>query len=207
MTSTDRVAVGPTRIGRGLLAARSFRVGDELIPLEGRVVNHALLWQRQGSRFAANCIRFGPETYLDPGDGFGAYLNHSCAPNAAIAKKSNRLYLVATRSIAKGDEVVIDYSTTIGDDDIWRMRCRCGQPSCRRLIRNFGSLPPLLRQFYLSNAFVPPFIVRTLVTRASPSADDSTRSPSSHRGRASAPSGTPAPLHARRPRRPKLDRA
>ena len=162
----EGVVVGPARVGRGIFAARAFRGGDEVVALEGRVVNYALLWERAGSRFAANCIRFGPETYLDPGDGFGAYLNHSCAPNAAVVKNANRLHLVAARRIAKGEEVVIDYSTTIGDDDVWRMRCRCGQPSCRRLIRNFGSLPAELRAHYLTNGFVPPFIVRTLADRA-----------------------------------------
>jgi hypothetical protein len=166
IVSADRVFVGPARVGRGVVAARSFRGGDAVIALEGRVVNYALLWKRVGSRFAANCIRFGPETYLDPEDGFGAFLNHSCAPNAAIVKMANRLHLVAARRIAKGEEVVIDYSTTIGDDDVWRMRCRCGQPSCRRVIRNFGSLPAELRARYLTNGFVPPFIVRTLADRS-----------------------------------------
>ena len=162
----DRVIVGPARVGRGIIAARSFRRGDEVIALEGRVVNYALLWTREGSRFAANCIRFGPETYLDPGDGFGAYLNHSCAPNTAVIKKANRLYVVAAGRIAKGEEVAIDYSTTIGDDDVWRMRCNCGESACRRTIRNFGSLPVALRRFYLSSGFVPRFIVRTLVERS-----------------------------------------
>jgi len=166
VASSDRVIVGPARIGRGLIAARAFRGGDEVIALTGRVVDFTLLWEREGSRFSANCIRFGPETYLDPGNGFGAYLNHSCAPNSAVAKTANRLRLVATRRIAKGDEVVIDYSTTIGDDDVWRMRCNCGQPACRRVVRNFGSLPRPLRRFYLSNGLLPPFIVRTLVERS-----------------------------------------
>jgi len=162
MTKADPVFVAPAGIGRGVFAARTFRRGDTVLTIEGRVVNYERLWEREGSRYAANCIRFGPETYLDPGDGPAAFLNHSCAPNAAIGKTANRLQLIAARRIAADEELVFDYSTTIGDDDVWRMRCRCGQPSCRRLIRNFGSLPPALRQHYLANGFVPPFIVRTL---------------------------------------------
>lgn len=166
LKSAACVFVGPARIGRGVFAARAFRPGDTVLAIEGRVVNYVRLWEREGSRYAANCIRFGPETYLDPGDGPAGFLNHSCVPNAAVAKAANRLYLVAVRRIAKGKEIVFDYSTTIGDDDVWTMRCRCGHRSCRRVIRNFGSLPTALRARYFENGFVPPFIVRTLADRS-----------------------------------------
>ena len=164
MTSVG-VVIGRARIGRGVFAARSFRRGETVLGIEGRVVNYMRLWDREGSRFAANCIRFGPETYLDPGDGPAGFLNHACNPNTAIAKSANRLFVVAARRIAQGEEIVFDYSTTIGDDDVWRMRCKCGDASCRRLIRNFGSLLLERRAHYLANGFVPPFIVRTLADR------------------------------------------
>lgn len=167
MTKREAVLVAPARVGRGLFAGRDFRRLETVLVIRGRVVHYDLLWQREGSAFSANCIRFGPETYLDPGDGPARYLNHSCVPNAAITKLANRLYLVAARRIARGEEIVFDYSTTIGDDDVWRMRCQCGRPSCRRLIRNFGSLPIERRAYYLANGFVPPFIVRTLADRVS----------------------------------------
>ena len=32
----------------------------------------------------------------------------------------------AVKGIRAGTEILIDYSTTIGDDDIWTMRYRCG---------------------------------------------------------------------------------
>jgi hypothetical protein len=166
MTSVARVFVGAAHIGRGVFAARTFRREDTVLAIDGRVVNYMRLWEREGSRYAANCIRFGPETYLDPGDGPAGFLNHSCAPNAAIAKTANRLYLVAAHRISKGEEITFDYSTTIGDDDVWTMRCRCGHASCRRVIRNFGSLPAALRAHYLENGFVPPFIARTLADRS-----------------------------------------
>ena len=49
----------------------------------------------------------------------------------------------------KDAEIVVDYSTTIGDDDIWTMRCNCGRKSCRTTIRRFGSLPTELQRKYL----------------------------------------------------------
>ena len=161
MKST-RVTVAPARIGMGLFAARAFEAGERIMRIEGRVVHHSVLWRRRGSVFSANCIRFGPETYLDPGEGAGRYVNHSCEPNAALRKSSSRLYLYAARRISVGTEITFDYSTTIGDDDIWKMRCRCDRPRCRGTIRNFGALPPRLRTRYISRGLVPGYIVNTL---------------------------------------------
>lgn len=160
----DSVVVTRARIGRGLLAGRAYRPRQRIMTLEGRVVNYRELWKR-GGRFAANCIRFGPETYLDPSDTPGRYLNHACEPNAAIRKIGSRLVLFAITSIRVGVEILIDYSTTIGDDDIWTMRCRCGSRACRRTIRRFGSLPESLQRRYLRDGLVPGYIVRTLTDK------------------------------------------
>lgn len=115
-----------------------------------------------GGRFADNCFRFGPETYLDPGDGAGAYLNHSCEPNAYISKSNNRLFLIALTSIRRNDEIAIDYSTILGDDDIWTMRCHCGRRSCRGTIKRFGTLRAVLREWYIDHGAVPKYILATL---------------------------------------------
>ena len=158
------VLVGRGLAGLGLLAGKSFRPHQTIISLHGRVVNYRILWKR-GGRFASNCIRFGPETYLDPAGTPGRYLNHTCEPNAAIRKVGNRLVVFAARAIPAGAEILIDYSTTIGDDDVWTMRCRCGAHTCRRTVRRFGALPPALQLKYLRDGLVPGFILRTLVER------------------------------------------
>jgi len=160
-TPTAPIIVGPTHNGSGIFAARPFARDEIIQKIEGRVVHHRLLWVRRGT-FAANCIRFGPNTYLDPSNDAGRYLNHSCEPNAAIRKTNNQLFLVAVTRIRRGAEITIDYSTTIGDDDIWTMRCNCRTASCRKIIRRLGSLPPALRRHYLRAGMVPRFIVATL---------------------------------------------
>jgi hypothetical protein len=159
------ITVAPARVGLGLHAAKSIRRGETIMRVEGRIVHHGVLWRRQGSKFSANCLRFGPETYLDPGDEPGRYLNHSCDPNAGLRKANNRLFLFAVKRIAGGDEITIDYSTTIGDDDIWTMRCKCGSRLCRKTIRNLGSLPDELKRSYFRNGLVPMYIVKTLTER------------------------------------------
>lgn len=156
-----RVATGRARNGLGLIAARAYRPEQAIVKITGRVVGADVLWKRRGA-FADNCFRFGPETYLDPEDGPGRYLNHSCEPNAGIRKTRNQLFLFAAEPIPAGREIVVDYSTILGDDDIWIMRCNCGRRACRKRVKRFGALPPAVREDYLRRGLVPAYIVRTL---------------------------------------------
>lgn len=158
---STRVRVAPSRIGSGLFARRSFAAAETIIKIAGRVVNYEVLWER-GGRFMDNCIRFGPETYLDPGDGVGRYVNHSCDPNTSIHKSRNQLFLIAARRIARGEELAFDYSTTIGDDDVWTMRCDCRQAACRKRVKRFGLLATELQQRYRDRGLVPKYILDTL---------------------------------------------
>ena len=155
------VAVRDARIGLGLFSTRRFARGRTIGRIGGRVHHWRALWKRGGT-FLANCFRFGDETYLDPGNGLGRYLNHSCRPNAAIRKLDNRLFLFAAYDIKAGDEIVIDYSTITGDDDIYRMRCHCGARRCRKWIGRFGLLPSVLKKRYLRDGLLPEFMLGTL---------------------------------------------
>jgi hypothetical protein len=159
--SGDGVTVRNARNGQGVFATRSYRPGQIILDVRGRIYNHRVLWRRGGT-FADNCYRFGPETYLDPGESAARYVNHSCAPNAAVGKQRNRLYLFAVERIATGDEIVFDYSTILGDDDIWTMRCNCGEIGCRKRIKRFGTLPAEVRARYLGEGLVPRFIINLM---------------------------------------------
>jgi hypothetical protein len=155
------IEVRRTRNGHGLFATKPFRVDQRIIRIVGKIVA-ARIVTRRGGAFADNCFRFGPETYLDPGDEAGAYLNHSCEPNACVRKSNNRLFLATIERIRRSDEIVIDYSTILGDDDIWTMRCNCGSRRCRKVIRRFGSLPARLKDQYAERGAVPGFILDSL---------------------------------------------
>jgi uncharacterized protein len=155
------VEVRRSRNGDGLFARRAYRAHQRIIRIVGKAVS-ARVVTRSGGTFADNCFRFGPETYLDPGSKAGAYLNHSCEPNACVQKSNNRLFLVALTGIRRTEEIVIDYSTILGDDDIWTMRCRCGSRTCRKTIRRFGSLPVRLKERYVEAGAVPRYILDSL---------------------------------------------
>jgi len=69
----------------------------------------------------------GPEKYPD------AYINHSCRPNAEVRVERPTIHLVALRDLDAGLEVTFDYAAAY--PGAWAMKCRCGEDSCRGVIR------------------------------------------------------------------------
>ena len=63
------------------------------------------------------------------------FFNHSCDPNAGF---KGQIFLVAMRRILAAEEVTFDYamvvSESVGSDIVFEMNCRCGAPTCRRVI-------------------------------------------------------------------------
>lgn len=165
----DRPAlwVRAVRNGRGLVAARAFQPGDVLCRIEGELRTPAQVWRlwESDAQRAANCIRFSPERYLDPHGHPGRYANHSCRPNSGLAKRGSELLCIAYTPIARGEEVTHDYSALLGADDVYTLRCNCGEAVCRRLVGNVTTLSPGLLHAYWRAGFIPPFIRATLPPR------------------------------------------
>jgi SET domain-containing protein len=163
LTRREPLRVEVVRNGRGLVANRSFAAGTLITPLHGRVVTARTVWGWWGRdpRRAANCIRFDADRYLDPSGEWGEFANHGCEPNAAIMRERGRLVLRALRAIRAGDEVLHDYSTLLGADDIWTMRCRCGAKRCRGTVQNLARLPASILRRYRSLGAIPAFILKT----------------------------------------------
>ena len=157
-------AVQPVRNGRGLVALQRFERDAVILDLRGRIVSAAAVWSMwdRDPRRAANCIRFGPESYLDPGSRPGAFANHSCRPATALFREGRRLLVVALRAIRPGDELTHDYSTFLGADDVWTMRCNCGERGCRGSIGRFDRLPPRTLTAYRAQGLIPDFIEATV---------------------------------------------
>ena len=57
------------------------------------------------------------------------YINHSCDPNLFVYSVDKTRFLLAMCDIAKGEEIIYDYSINAVDGDIWD--CRCGSTNCR----------------------------------------------------------------------------
>ena len=56
------------------------------------------------------------------------FLNHSCAPNCEAIEDDGRIWIVALRDIAPGDELTFNYGYDL--EDYRDHPCRCGTPDC-----------------------------------------------------------------------------
>lgn len=161
MRYSNTLKVGPVRNGQGIVALKPFAPGKAICRIRGKIVTGDAVWRYFDSdpRRGENCFRYDADHYLDPEGEIGAYANHSCHPNAGVIMAGNRLMLKAIRPIAAGDEVTHDYSTLLGADDVWKMKCNCGAPKCRKVVRNVSRLPPGVLSGYRALGIIPEFIL------------------------------------------------
>lgn len=158
--NSSTVEVGWSAQGRAVLATQALRPGQPILVFSGPVMHRSEVLGLGGDR--AYALRIGPAEYLKTMPP-GRYANHSCDPNAGIM---NDRKLIALRAIEPGEEIRFDYSTTMSEEH-WTMECRCGQPTCRRVILGFHHLPPITQNRYLQLGIVQRFIVNE-VRRRSP---------------------------------------
>ncbi|HEY4843330.1 MAG TPA: SET domain-containing protein-lysine N-methyltransferase [Terriglobales bacterium] len=93
-----------------------------------------------------------PNTYLfglDGGkriiDGYGvaAFVNHSCEPNCETDQIRGKMWIIALRDIAAGEELTYDYNLYDGEDDA---PCLCGAPRCRKSLYSASHLRKIARK-------------------------------------------------------------
>ena len=138
--------------GKGVFARRSFRRGEFIFRRRhGRVVRSAdvALLTAEDRRHLSELDFEHSAVLLPP----GAYLNHSCEPNAM----RSGVKVFAWRAIRRGDEITIDYRLNAFGGE--RSRCLCGAPSCTGwLVNSFFALDETRQRSYLR--YAPAFIKR-----------------------------------------------
>ena len=86
------------------------------------------------------------------------YINHSCEANAYLYSVYKTYYIISRATIAKGEEITIDYELSAVNGDTWE--CKCGSKECRGLHKwDFFSLPDEIK--LRSLPFMDPWFVQT----------------------------------------------
>lgn len=132
--------------GQGGFAVAHIKRGDCLIEYTG---------ERISKQESAHRCSLGNHFIFDINEEFdldgsvesnpARFINHSCAPNAEAELDDDRIWIIALRDIAPGEEITFNYGYDL--EDFRDHPCRCGASSCVGYIlaeEYWSSLPPEL---------------------------------------------------------------
>ena|SRR3989344_2747992 len=130
--------------GRGVFAKEKIKKGEEVAAFDGKVYGwRSRAWTTNERDVLHHAIQFEEKRWRDSA-GIARVLNHSCEANCGVI---DLFRLVAMRDVSPGEEVTWDYEMT--EDSPWyRLRCRCGTPSCRKVIGTYQRMPAAVRRKY-----------------------------------------------------------
>jgi uncharacterized protein len=129
------------KYGHGVFAIKNIKKGEVVAEFDGPIYS---TWYRKWNNDLYNhTIQIGPHKWKDS-LGVARLLNHSCEPNCGI---KNYTQVVAMRNIKAGEEITWDYEMT-EDHPYWRMKCKCGAKTCRKIIGSYKNMPESVRQKY-----------------------------------------------------------
>lgn len=158
-SKTFAIEVRASKHGKGIFATRDIAKGEELYQYTGHYIN----FDQCQSLGENECypIQVEIDRYL-VADLPGCFINHSCSPNAGL---NEQMRLVALCPINAGQEIFLDYSTTMWERS-WTMRCSCGSENCRSIIEDFDLIPAEKQVAYIKLNIVSPFILKSILTKS-----------------------------------------
>lgn len=142
-TSTPFFEVKKSAIqGNGAFASQDIKKGQRLTEYTGEIISNEEADKRYDEskmrRHHTFLFTLDDKRVIDGavGGNSSIYINHSCEPNCEAVIDRGKIYIEATRDIAKGEEVLYDYQYERDDDpellDFYK--CLCGAPTCRGTI-------------------------------------------------------------------------
>jgi SET domain-containing protein len=120
--------------GYGVFTREPITKNTRIIAYEGELIANRESEAREERYLADGCIwvfRINRAWSRDAtiGGNISRYINHSCRPNCWIEIVDTTIWIRASKSIRKGDELTFDYST----DGKRTIRCRC-RPGCTNML-------------------------------------------------------------------------
>lgn len=148
----DIVVGNAGRKGKGVFALRAFRKGEFIFRRRNApaISNARIRSLSEEDRQHLTELDYERSAVVLPP---GAYLNHSCDPNAM----RSGVKVFARRNIRRGEEITIDYRLNAFGGETWT--CLCDTSRCTgQVVGDFFSLDARRQRLYLP--YAPPFIRR-----------------------------------------------
>jgi len=114
----------------GCYTTRALRRGQRVCEYDGPRMSKAVADERYADRSVTYLFGYGEGDMVIDGFGAAMFMNHCCEPNCETEEdEDNRIFVVALRDIAAGEELVYEYN--LWDSDDVEQDCYCGKPKCR----------------------------------------------------------------------------
>ena len=120
--------------GWGVYATQPIPEDTRIVEYKGELVSQEEAWRREQRYLPRQRIwlftintRWARDAAV--GGNVARYINHSCNPNCYVEIFGHHIWILASREIRKGEELVYDYNT----DGVAGIPCQC-RPGCRKVI-------------------------------------------------------------------------
>ena len=120
--------------GYGVFAAQDINKNRRIIDYDGELIDHKESYKRETKYLEKGCIwcftvnrRWVRDGNV--GGNVARFINHACKPNCYVDIKKGIIWIRASRTIKKGEELSYNYNT----DGEGLIKCRC-RPGCQTLL-------------------------------------------------------------------------
>ena len=125
--------------GNGVFAARDIKEGERIVEYLGEKItkeesNRRGLEQEEKSKKtgegAVYIFELDEEYDIDGNFEYNdaRFINHACGTNCEAENIDGHIWIVATRDIEKGEEILYNYGYAL--EHFFEHPCRCGKPNC-----------------------------------------------------------------------------
>ena len=148
--------------GRGLFAIAEIAKNEIVAVKGGHIVDRKTLREKITPWLGPVEIQIDDDLFIAPvtveeRELSMLYSNHSCDANLGMR---GEITFVAMRHIRAGEELTHDWATT--DNDDYSVECKCGAPSCRKILTGKDWQRPELQRRY--TGYFSAFLARKIAT-------------------------------------------
>jgi SET domain-containing protein len=113
----------------GCYTTRALKKGMRVCEYDGPRFTKNEADERYKGRFITYLFSCGDKGMVIDGFGTAMFINHSCDPNCETEDTDGRVFVMAIRDIAAGEELTYEYHLFDSDDE--DADCHCGSARCR----------------------------------------------------------------------------
>ena len=113
----------------GCYTTAPIRKGERVVEYTGPLIDKDTADLLYADRPITYLFGIGDGTRVIDGHGTAMFINHSCDANCETEETDGRVWIMAVRDIAAGEELCYDYCLYDGDEE--EAPCNCGAAKCR----------------------------------------------------------------------------